>query len=148
MKNRIQLLAALTLTSISYASTDENSEVSNPSAEMVACSGTITNYMRDQTPAQLITHGCVWFEKTESRSDDATWVKITSPEEFKGTTHILITNDETINSPFGNIGDEIQFSALREILESDKKWFSSTSSSSTKGLQIQSSDTTPANDSH
>lgn len=128
MINKILLIPALSLALLSYSPAEENSDTSKPSTEMVSCSGTITSFMKDPTPEQLMLHGCVWFEKTGNRGNDATWVKITSPEEFKGITHILITNDENLESPFGKVGDEIQFSALRESLESDQRWFASNSS--------------------
>lgn len=123
MKARIYLSVALAITSLLYP-TDQKTESEKNYPSSISCSGIITNYEKGLTQSQLNIHGCVWFEKVSNKRNDATWIQITSPEEFEGVSHILITNEDTTISPYGNVGDEVHFTTERSRLESDQKWIS------------------------
>ncbi len=121
MKNPTSLLLACVFILSNFCLAGDETQFGD---SKVTCSGMITSYMKDQTPAQLIKHGCVWLKDTPTRSDDATWIKILEPKEYRGVTHVQISNEGKNDSPYGQIGDVIQISISRKELDEDKKWSS------------------------
>lgn len=51
---------------------------------------------------------------------DVTWILVTHPDEYRGLKQMLLSNPGAEESPFGKIGDEIDFTAYKTTLESEK----------------------------
>ena len=91
--------------------------VVEPEPPSIECRGVIEEFVKDGFQGFSTDGGCEIL--------DITWVIVSSPEEFSGVRHMLLSRSPDGTSPYGKIGDRITFSAYQSTLEGEarvKKW--------------------------
>jgi len=87
-------------------------DVEMPAARDITCTGKIESFQKDGFQALGIDGVCERF--------DTTWVSITSPKEFTGVRHMLLSRTSSGKSAFGKNGATVTFSAFQSTLEVEK----------------------------
>ena len=101
-------LLSLLIASSLFAAGDAGQE---PPA--IECRGVIEEFVKDGFQGFSTDGGCEIL--------DITWVIVSSPEEFSGVRHMLLSRSPDGTSPYGKIGDRITFSAYRSTLEGEAR---------------------------